>query len=83
MNENQKYYSQLGQDKWVLEKLDYKENGFFIEIGAYDGITLSNTYSLEKDFGWDGICVECNPEIIPLLPKIPQYCHPPSLSNFG
>jgi FkbM family methyltransferase len=67
MNENQKYYSQLGQDKWVLEKLDYKKNGFFIEIGAYDGITLSNTYALEKDFGWDGICVECNPEIIPQL----------------
>ena len=64
---NQKYYSQLGQDKWVLEKLDYKRNGFFIEIGAYDGITLSNTYTLEKDFGWDGICAECNPEIIPQL----------------
>ena len=64
---NQKYHSQLGQDKWVLEKLGYKKNGFFIEIGAYDGVTLSNTYTLEKDFGWDGICVECNPDIVPQL----------------
>tara|TARA_R110000824_G_scaffold231335_2_gene419123 strand:+ start:5639 stop:6256 length:618 start_codon:yes stop_codon:yes gene_type:complete len=69
MYKNQKYYSQLGQDEWVLETLNYKRNGFFIEIGAYDGIHLSNTYALEKDFGWNGICVECNPEVIPQLRK--------------
>lgn len=52
------YYSQLGQDKWILEKTNHKCNGFFIDIGAYDGITISNTYLLEKQYQWNGICVE-------------------------
>ena len=41
--------SQIGQDLFVLETLNWKKNGFFIEFGASDGITNSNTYLLEKD----------------------------------
>ena len=33
-------------------------DGYFIELGAYDGITLSNTYLLEKKFKWKVICIE-------------------------
>lgn len=51
-------YSQLGQDLWILESTNFKHNGYFIDIGAYDGIYHSNTYLLEKDYGWDGVCVE-------------------------
>ena len=50
--------SQLGQDKAVVKFYNGKRNGYFIEIGASDGITLSNTYLLEKDYDWKGICVE-------------------------
>ena len=60
-------YSQIGQDIWVLEKLRYKTNGTFIDIGAYDGIQLSNTYSLESQFGWNGLCVEPNKDLYPKL----------------
>ena len=56
------FYSKIGQDKWVLDRHDNKTGGFFVDIGAHDGIELSNTYTLEKDFGWYGICVEANPE---------------------
>jgi FkbM family methyltransferase len=54
------YYSQEGQDKWVLDHFG-KKKGFFVDIGAADGIELSNTYALEN-IGWNGICVEANTE---------------------
>ena len=53
-----KSYSQLGQDLEVIKFYNNKENGFFIEIGASDGIELSNTYLLEKQYKWKGICCE-------------------------
>jgi FkbM family methyltransferase len=53
------YRSQIGQDKWVTEVVfPGKREGFFVDIGAYDGITISNTYVLEKRLGWRGICIE-------------------------
>jgi len=55
------YTSQLNQDKWVIKNLNYKNNGFFLDIGASDGITHSNSYVLEKYFDWKGICVEPDP----------------------
>ena len=50
--------SQLGQDDKCLSYFNHKKNGFFVDIGAHDGIDLSNTYKLEKDYEWTGICVE-------------------------
>ncbi len=50
--------AQLRQDLFVLSELDFKTNGFFVEFGATNGIELSNTYLLEKDFGWTGILAE-------------------------
>lgn len=64
-----KSLSQLGQDLWVLEKTNYKRNGYFVEIGASDGVRLSNTWLLEKEFGWHGICVEPNPKFFEQLRK--------------
>lgn len=60
--DNAKHHSQLGQEKWVLAKTLYKTGGFFVEAGACDGKNLSNTFALEKDYGWNGICCEPNPE---------------------
>lgn len=54
--------SQLGQDLNVLSFYDKKKDGYFIEIGASDGIYLSNTYLLETQYNWKGICVEPIPE---------------------
>jgi FkbM family methyltransferase len=50
--------SQLKQDLNVLKFYNDKQDGFFVEIGASDGISLSNTYLLEKSYNWTGICVE-------------------------
>jgi FkbM family methyltransferase len=50
--------SQLRQDLFVLSVLGHKRNGFFVEFGATNGVSLSNTYILEKDYGWTGILAE-------------------------
>jgi hypothetical protein len=54
------YYSLGGQDKWVLETLNFKKNVFFVDLGSGNGIKYSNTYTLENEYQWSGICVEVN-----------------------
>lgn len=49
---------QLAQDLLALSKANTLEPRFFVEFGATDGITLSNTWLLEKHLGWNGILAE-------------------------
>ena len=50
--------SQLRQDCFVLTELNFKTHGYFVEFGASDGVSNSNTWLLEKHFGWSGILAE-------------------------
>jgi FkbM family methyltransferase len=50
--------SQNNQDNFVLSELGHKKNGFYVEFGACDGIMLSNSFSLENEYGWSGILAE-------------------------
>jgi len=61
------YYSQFEQDKFIYENyFKGKTDGYFIDIGAHDGITFSNSKFFEE-IGWIGICIEPNPKVFKTL----------------
>ena len=51
------YYGHHNLDEKLKKYLNYK-NGFFVELGANDGINQSNTFFYEKNLNWTGILVE-------------------------
>lgn len=53
------FYSQYNQDR-SLETCIFKgfKNGFFIDVGAHDGVNLNNTLFFEKTHKWTGINIE-------------------------
>ena len=57
----QKWFAQCRQDEVVLKLLNNKRNGYFVDLAANDATILSNTYALEQQAGWTGLCIEPNP----------------------
>lgn len=67
------YYSQNNQDVYALF-FNKTQSGFFVEIGANDGFTFSNTVYLEEKYGWKGILIEANPKYLNSLQKRTHSC---------
>lgn len=61
------YHGQYQQDKYLDRLFNKKSNGVFIDIGAHDGQTFSNSLFFEKQRNWKGLCVEPIPEIFAKL----------------
>lgn len=59
---NEKSYSQNGEQKIITDFFAGRV-GRFLDIGAYDGITFSNTRRL-LELGWRGVLVEPSPKVI-------------------
>ena len=55
------------QDQWLDEYFKAKERGRFIDVGAHDGKTISNSWFFETQRSWDGICVEPMPAVFDKL----------------
>lgn len=53
-----KWHAEILQDWWVVTLFDGMKGGYFVELAAYDAVAYSNSYVLERDYGWRGICVE-------------------------
>jgi len=56
------FKGQVEQDKFVVNVLQNKKNGIFLEIGSNDPIRINNTYVLEKNYNWKGIMIEYSNE---------------------
>lgn len=58
------FHSQDGQDRFLQENV-FKgfKNGFFVDVGAHDGISINNTLFFEKELNWTGVNIE--PNLIP------------------
>lgn len=54
--------AQLLQDLFAAFFTKKNGSGKFLEFGATDGVSLSNTYMLENVFGWDGVLAEPSPQ---------------------
>src|ERR1700729_4369556 len=52
----------FGMDRRLAELMPQR-GGTFVEAGAHDGYTQSNTYSLERHRGWAGLLIEPIPEL--------------------
>ena len=74
MSVQHRYYSQYGEDYLICAFFQAKRSGVFIDVGAFDGKHLSNTYMLEQQ-GWTGICVEPHPEFFRRLQQNRPQSH--------
>lgn len=64
------YFSQFGEDIAIEMFLDNKKNGFYVDVGAFHPIDISNTYKLYSRFHWRGINIEPNRQQIALFEKL-------------
>ena len=62
------YRGQYMQDAF-LDQVVFKgkTDGFFLDIGANDGVTINNSWFFENRRGWKGICFEPNPDVFAKL----------------
>lgn len=64
------FHSQQAQDEFVFSVFFPRtRNGVFIDIGAHDGVSFSNSLFFERELGWRGVCVEPIPEVFAKLQK--------------
>lgn len=54
--------SQAGQESFVLNVLNEKREGYYVEIGSFESYVTSNTYLLETKYDWKGVGLEIRPD---------------------
>ena len=54
------WYSQLGQDRCVASLFGNRRRGFYVDLAANEAVSLSNTYYLDRNLTWQGLCIEPN-----------------------
>ena len=63
------FYGNDKEDRFIYENFGLiPDNGVFVDVGAGDGITGSNTYFFEKN-GWSGLAIDADPRNVEKLQK--------------
>jgi FkbM family methyltransferase len=57
-----RFSAQTGEDRKLFEHLMGSHNGFYVEVGAFDGVEMSNSHYFEQ-IGWRGLLVEADPHL--------------------
>jgi hypothetical protein len=67
-------------------------NGFYVECGAFDGLSYSNTFYIERQLNWTGLMIEAVPinfklalekkRNVTLVPACLSLINKPKVSNF-
>jgi len=82
-----KAHSQFNQDVYIFENFFKNQSnpGLFVDIGAHDGITFSNTYYFEKYHNWTGYCFEPIPRLYHQLKENRplSICYDVAISDFN
>ena len=68
------FYGQHGEDAYIKTLFPDNYIGTCIEVGAYDGISLSNTYYFEQK-GWKSLCIEPIPSSFNKCAQIRKECY--------
>jgi hypothetical protein len=70
---------------FVLDVLDHKNNGYYVEIGSGDPIVKNNTYVLETKYNWNGLSIDIDDDIVNdynSIRKNKSICEDASLIKF-
>jgi FkbM family methyltransferase len=57
-----RFTAQTGEDRKLLAYFGGKRDGVYVEVGAYDGVEMSNSHAFEQ-IGWSGVLVEADPDL--------------------
>jgi FkbM family methyltransferase len=57
------FRAQHGEDRILSREFAGRRDGYFVEVGAYNGESYSNTFYFEKSLGWTGVLVEADPAL--------------------
>jgi hypothetical protein len=56
-------YSAGLEEYLIREFFRDERDGVFVDVGAYDAKQGSNTYRLERDFGWSGLAIDADADV--------------------
>lgn len=74
MPDDRIWYSQSGQDRILYHGFfKHTYRGTFVELGAVDGISFSNTKFLQDEMGWSGVLIEPSPDFEFLVKGVAKY----------